>query len=833
MFKLKALFFVPLLFFYSASFAQFSPGAAGGATKVYDGKVSGTVIDSVTQAAVEFATIALINKENNKPIDGAVTDENGNFKIKNIKNGNFKISVSFIGYTTVEIDNIDITDKKKSFHFEKIIFAADGKYLKEAVVEGEQSLIENKIDKIVFNADKDITTKGGNATDVLKKVPMVSVDLDGNVMLRGTTNIRVLINNKPSSIMAGSVADAMKMIPADNIEKVEVITSPSAKYDAEGTGGIINIITKKKNIEGLSGSVNASAGTRSSSLFGNINYKKGRFGVGSGFGGFMYRGLGNSEALRSSTTALSPFYLKQKGSNNNLGVGPSLSLNFDYDISSRNNLSLTTKVNNFYNRSNTDVDNLVSFDNNEYTEIFRRQANNKTNSLGFDVNLDYKRSFKNPSKEFTVSLQTIRSNRTTAYDALQYTPSDSLTLDETSENLNVNKEHTLQIDYVLPVNKKIELEAGAKGILRNVNSDFDFNVFDFASQQYNYDSIRSNVFDYDQNVAAAYLQSSFKIKDKYGIKAGARFEQTYVKGDNSIKDNKIFRNDYYNVIPSVTVSYTNKKRNTLKLSYTQRIQRPSMQFLNPYVNDSDPNNISYGNPTLEPELSHAMEMGYNFFKGFSSINTSLYHRRTNNSIENIRFINANNILVSTYDNIGKNTSTGMSLGGNYMYKMKFMIGGNFNVFYYTVNSNTENFKLKNDGINYNINFFSSYTFTNRWGVQGFGNFNGPKYTVQGKSTSFFFYSVGARREFKSKKGGVSFGLDNFASPIMNFKSEYKGDDFTSVSDNKILFFGARISLDYRFGKMEFKNSEKKKRIKNDDLKQGEGDGMGGGMGGGK
>ncbi|MBK8846893.1 MAG: TonB-dependent receptor [Bacteroidetes bacterium] len=826
-FKTIFLSLILILNYSEYAIAQLGVGGLGGgnAAKVYDGKISGRVIDASTNLPVEFATIALINKENNRATDGAVTDEQGEFKIKNLKNGNYKLNITFIGYITFEIDSIDISEKKTNYNLGKIVLQPDQKLLKEAVVEGEVSLIENKIDKIVFNASKDITTKGGNAGDVLKKVPMVSVDLEGNVMLRGTTNIRVLINNKPSSIMASSVADAMKMIPADEIDKVEVITNPSAKYDAEGTGGIINIITKKKNMEGLSGSFNLGLGTRSSNLFSNLNYRKGRVGVGGGIGGFGYFGLGNSVALRQNETPAGDFYLKQTGDNQNTGAGPFAQLNFDIDLSSRNSIAINSRLNNFFNWSNTQVGNFASANNESFAFLFDRDTRNKTRSIGLDVSVDYKRSFKNPDKEFSISGQVTNNNRNVGYDAQQFNNANTLTLDETSLNKAVNREYTLQADYVLPINKKIEFETGAKGIRRNVNSEFDFELFDFVTQQYNYDSIRSNKFDYDQDVLAAYAQSSFKIKTKYGIKAGVRYERTIINGDFSRKDNVLFTQDYDNIIPSITVSYTGKKKNTFKLSYTQRIQRPSMQFLNPYVNDADPKNISYGNPALDPELSHSFETGYNFFKGFSSINTSLYHRRTNNAIENIRFVNSNNALVSTYANIGKNTSTGATIGGNYMYQMKLMIGGNFNVFYYTVKSTNDTIDLTNDGINYSINFFGSYTFKNGWGIQSYCNFNGPRYTVQGKATSFFYYSLGSRKEFKNKKGGWGIGLDNFATPFINFKSEYNDPRFTSTSNNRILFLGIRFSVDYRFGKMEFKNNDKKKKIKNDDLKQGEGDGM--------
>lgn len=346
-----------------------------------------------------------------------------------------------------------------------------------------------------------------------------------------------------------------------------------------------------------------------------------------------------------------------------------------------------------------------------------------------------------------------------------------------------------------------------------------------------FDPVRSNVFDYEQKIYAGYLQSSFTFS-RFGIKAGVRYEKTDVEGKFD-KSNDPFSSSYDNVIPSATVSYKKAGRYNVKLSYTQRIQRPSMNYLNPYVNSSDKYNITYGNPDLEAEKSHAFELGYNIFRGFGSINTSFYNRFTNNAIESIRFIDENDVYITTYDNIGKNYSTGASVGGNYIWKLKIIVGGNFNIFYYKVISVDPLLGFSNDGINYNVNMFISYKFNDKWGVQTFGNFNGPKYSVQGKSTSFFYYNLSLRRSFKGDRGGIGLGLDNFVSRYIYFKNTYTGNDFTYINTNRINFIGVRLSFDYRFGKMEFKQS-KKSGIKNDDLKEGGDDSQQGGqMGGGK
>jgi outer membrane receptor protein involved in Fe transport len=801
----------------------------GGAAKIYDGKISGNVIDATTNKYVEFANVALYKMTDTiKPIDGTVTDEKGAFKLKDIKLGKYRVAVSFIGYKNHNTDSIVITDKKPVIELGKILMQPNSKLLKEATIVEEAPLIENQIDKLVYNASKDLTVKGGNAADVLRNVPMVTVDLDGNVELRGTQNIRVLINNKPSNIMAASVADALKMIPADEIDKVEVITSPSAKYDAEGTGGIINIITKRKTMQGMSGSVNVGAGTRSSNLFGNINYREGRFGIGANVGGFGYFGNGNLNAQREDINPVVNSYLKQQGPNTILGVGPYAQLTSDYDINSKNSLNASFKLSGMLNHTTSEIDNSLSFDASNYEAWFTNNTDVKTNRLGYDANLDYKRTFAKPDEELTMSAQLTNNNSNTNY----YVFHDSVEVvnyQEKSVNEGINREATFQADYVYPFSKKATLETGMKAILRNVNSNYTYQFFDYSTNEYVSDPALDNIFDYDQNIYAGYLQGSTTFK-RWGFKAGLRYEFTDIYGNfQNATNNPPINTDYQNYIPSATVSYTKSGKFSTKFSYTQRIQRPSITFLNPYINQSDPTNISYGNPDLDPERSQSFELGYSLFRKFGSINASVYHRFTNNAIESIRFVDTNQVYNTTYANLGQNTTTGASISANIISKQKLIIGGNFNIYYYTVNADT--IDLENSGINYNISIFGSYKFNKTWAVQAFGNFNGPKYSLQGKTTSFFFYNASVKREFKNEKGSFGLGLDNFLSPYLKFKSEYSGPGFNFQSTNKFFFLGVRVSFEYRFGKVEFTGG-KKKKIKNDDLKQGEEGGMGG-MGGGK
>jgi outer membrane receptor protein involved in Fe transport len=792
--------------------AQIGPlsGGAGNSQKVYDGRITGMVLNRQTGEPLEVANVALYKINSQKPLDGTITDDRGFFRIKNIKPGWYRLSVSFLGFASRTIDSIHITDKKYNIELGRIYLEPNTEMLKEAIIEAEVPLIETKIDKLVYHADKDISIKGGNATDVLRKVPMLTVDLEGNVSLQGTQNIRVLINNKPSAVMAASVAEALKMIPADEIEKVEVITSPSAKYDAEGTGGIINIITRKKVMEGLSGSVYAGAGTRSSNLFGNVNMRKGRFGTGLNLGGFSYRGKGKMETSRSTPFSL----LTQNGSNLNTGYGPFIQWTTDYDYDSRNNISTGLRLRNFRHQSEGNLYNVFVFPALPASSYFNNTYQSATDGWNYDAHADYRRKFNTEEQEFSFSVQLTHNERNTDNHFTRlYDLQPDVPVKDNNVNESTNKEFTLQADYVHPINKKITVETGAKSILRDVMSEYTYRTE--INGHFQDDDKRSNIFDYKQKVYAGYIQGSVSLKT-LGFKAGARYEHTAIEGIFKKGTGVAFSNDYGNLVPSVTVSYRKAGRHSIKIAYTQRIQRPGMFYLNPYVNTSDPTSVTYGNPYLHAERSHSFELSKNLFRKFGSINTSIYHRFTNNAIESIRFVDTSDVYVTTYDNLGRNYSTGVSLSANVMWKT-FILGGNFNLWYYRVKSST-NDALYNDGINYNAGGFVSYKFNKRWGIQGFGNFNGPRISLQGKSTSFFYYNLSLRYSFSDDRGGIGLGLDNFASPYLWMRNEYKGDGFTYNNANRINFLGVRLSLDYRFGKMTFRDSSRRS-IRNEDLKE--------------
>ena len=776
---------------------------------------------------VEFATVALISQSSGKPVDGAITDEKGRFTINRIAAGQYKVTVSFLGYATKTVDQVTISGNKNEVSLGTVSLQSDTKALKEVAITGEKPLVEDKVDRMVYNAEKDITNVGGTAGDVLKKVPGLTVDLEGNVQLRGSSNIRVLINNKPSSIMATSIADALKQIPSDQIKTVEVITSPSARYDAEGTAGIINIVLKKNGLQGINGNANASYGTRNSNVGGNVNFRKNQFGLNTSLGHNWNNNPGRNTAETTYEGNPGLDRLSQRMTGKRVGSFDFVQLGADYDLNKKNNIAAGIRF------QSGDLAFKTTQTSEQYLNGVIRDRNTRANNNAFevsnyDLNLDYTKTFDKQGQELTFLGLLSRSNRDNHNFADVY--GQDMQLKQREKNLNdaFNEEITFQTDYTHPLKTSHILEVGAKAILRTANSDFRFSLADPASAPYILQPRRSDEFTYDQNVVASYASYGFSLDKKYNFKVGGRYEHTAIDG-NFVSSGTAVKQDYDNLIPSIAVSRTLKNNQTVKLNYTRRIQRPQLFYLNPFVNNMDTFNIQRGNPKLAAELTDAYELSYStFFKSGTSLNASLYWRQTNNSIQSFTLPLDNGVNETTFGNIGRNASYGMSLFGNTKFLSKGNVSGNVNFYY--VDLESKQLQAANSSLMYNANLNVSYAFAKGLSAQMFGMFNSPRVTLQGQSSSWTYYNLALKKEILKKKGSISAGVDNPFSETLKQRNTFKTDKseqnlISSQQESTLYVYTrqVRVSLNYQFGKMDFKSApRRKKKISNDDAKQGEG-----------
>lgn len=822
--------FLPLFFLLSNInflFAQFV--GVGNVTQTITGKISGVIIDSLTLKPVDYATISVSNYGQTNSTNGTVADGNGNFKLDKIKAGKYRVTVSFIGYKTKIIEPVITTDFKLDINLGSIFLASNTKLLNEVVVEWQALLIENKIDKLVYNAEKDVSIAGGNATDVLRKVPLLSVDFDGNVSLRGSSNITVLINGKPSGTMAGNMADALKAIPADQIKNVEVITSPSAKYDAEGTSGIINIITKKNNLEGISGSVNAGVGVRQNSGNFNINAKKNRLALTGNYGGFYsWPALSKLTFNRINTTNNQLF--SQYGESTTDRLSTNGALGADYDFNKFNSFNTNIKLNWF----RTTVD---GFNNNQIVDLlnaynFKRNTDNKTQVLGYDWNNNFTHKFKKEGQEVSLAAQMSNSNLINDYQSgFEFNSNFIPDSAEVGESNAQNHETTFQIDYTHPFNK-IVLESGVKTIIRDISNRSDVKSFFPVSNTTNTLAGRNFLYNYNQNVYAAYTTLGFTLAKKYGFKLGARFEETQINGLSAGLSNiKPFNSIYDNFVPSIVVSRSFKNSRTLKLSYNKRLQRPSLFYLNPFRNSADPLNQTEGNPFLSPELANNFEFNFSTFIKTTVLNASVYYRHTSNLIEgvvqnqkiNVGTNNEKNYSLTTYQNVGSNNSFGFNFFGSINPVKKLTLRANLNAYSYNINLGTVTTAITaakdQTYFMYNGYFNATWVLNKGYTFETFLIANAPRRTFQGRNPSFNMWNLGVKKEMWKKKGSIGVTVIDPFNGRKNFDSEINNSQFTQSSNFSIPFRSVGVSFSYKFGQL--KVQETKKVIKNDDLKQGE------------
>lgn len=808
-------------------------------------KISGTVIDSLTQRPVEFANVALALPSSETPIDGTICDDKGEFTLSKVSPGSYQLLISFIGFETKVIA---ITVGEKNVDAGTIIISPTPQILEAVTVEGQKALIEERVDRMVYNAENDLTTRGGDATDVLKRVPMLSVDLDGNVSLRGNQNIMVLINNKPSSIMASSISDALKQIPADEIKSVEVITSPSAKYDAEGSAGIINIITKKNTFHGLTLNINSGFGLRGSNLGLNGNYRVGKMGFSlGGFGRANYNVNGNFENEQLTRTfnedgSVNETLNIQRADTRNSGLFGNYNLGWDYDIDKKNTLAASVRFG--VRNHNTYQDNLTTqryVDNTlSASTLAENQSKNAFNNV--DANFSYTHYYDKPQRELSFQSMFSRNNGNSFFENFVFDPDNGSLINQfLNDNDSYNQEVTFQGDYQTPIGSNQMLEVGGKTIMRSVLSEFaSFQATDGGAYQ---PAIRpgfNNNLNYDQDITAAYLAHTLAMKNGYSIKAGARYEYTTISAYTLTEDN-IEIPSYNVLVPSVNVSKKMKNGNTLKGSYNRRIQRPSIRYLNPNIQRSNNLDVTVGNPQLHPEYTDNYELSYSTILKGLVLNVSTFARFTNDGIQSVRVpdvIDGVAVLKTTYQNIGTDNAYGSSIFLN-VNAGKLSLNGGTDIYYAALNNNNpvDSLRAGNEGVVVSGRVFGSYNFSKGWGAQFFSFYRGRQVQLQGTQGGFYIYSLGLRKEFNEKRGTIGFAAENFLQRSLKIRTQIESPLLQQNSLNTRNNLSFRFTFTYRIGKMSVDQRPRRKRtINNDDLKDDGGDGgmqMGGTEGGGQ
>ena len=672
---------------------------------------------------------------------------------------------------------------------------------------------------LIYNAEKDISNQGGTAADVLRKAPILNVDAAGNVTMRGNANLRILINGKYSGQMARSPGDALNMMPAGSIKSIEIITSPSARYDAEGAAGVINIITKKGQ-QSSGGTIEIVGGNLEQAINPRITLNRDKWNINSNLHLHKFRNKELSAVDRVSLeNGVETGRIRQNIVRDNTKPHSSGDLQIEYAPDSVNlfNFSLNGWLGSW--PQNSEQHNRRYLSDGTLIEEFHQSVKTKAPNKGLDFNLGYTRKFKNPGQELYLMAQHNRSLDDYNYNAFQKDQEQVLSYREKNDNRTSNKEWTFQSDFILPFSSsgKHALESGMKAILRDISSNYEVE----ASSADQPDILvpvasRTDRFDYKQNVLAAYSQIKFKWNSGWALHAGARLEGTFLEGNQrNISVN--FKNDFWNFVPSATLFKKINASNNLTLSYTKRISRPSIWDLNPNKDSQDPKNIVIGNPDLRPEevnqaeFTYALQTDHDLF-----INMSLFGRKTNNSIESIVTTDTAGVATMTKQNLASNAQYGINLSTSFTIIPGWKINSNANARYAQFKSGALN--IGNNGAAWGINLNSSWKLGSNYTVQCYGDYEARSVTLQGNTSDRFYYSFSAKKELPVKKLTISLTA---VSPFTSYISQneiVRSAGFTSTMRNQYLNRSIRVSLNWEFGGLTREKSVRK--ISNDDLKNG-------------
>lgn len=776
-------------------------------------QLKGVILDSLTQKPGEYFTVAL--KKDSTVLKTVISDEQGKFSFSAVKEGKYTLILGSIGYQSKQI-SVKIAN---DIDLGKVNMKPQGNDLNEVSITASKPIIKQEPDRIVYDTQADPESKVLSVLDMMRKVPLLSVDADDNVKLKGTGNYRILINGKPSGVLTRDPKEFLRSMPANGVQKIEVITTPPSKYESEGLSGIINIITSKKVGNGYNGNVNARMQEPfSPGLNANLTLKQGNFGANLYGGTGVWRVDGvkvidirNSRNVLPESKLYSLGY--QKTDNFWAWGGGELS----YEIDSLN--LITAEINPYGGYNQQDLAQRYDITNGADLGSYNMNSSTRYEWRGTDYTLNYQRGFKDKKEHLlTFSYKFFDNEEPQLNDVSFFNPVNyPLPLQNYRQNNNSkSREQTAQLDYINPF-KIVTVEAGVKAILRSGKGDFQSLRFDDAANDYLLDTKQSNVYSNDQNIYGIYNTYTLKMRD-WTFKAGARLEATYVTGLFE-SSNTTVKSDYFNLIPSISFNKTLKNSQSVSVGFTQRIQRPGIWDLNPFEDESRPGFIYFGNPNLEAVLSNNFELTYsNFKKG--SLNVSLTYNFANNTQQRVfQFIEAENLTRVTSLNIGKDKLLGSNVNFNYPITPKWNLSLSGNLNYIWIEGMIDGKLAKNNGVTGYANFNTSYKFEKTWKATMSANYGAPNVMLQGQSNDYYYLGFGGSKDIIKDKLTFSASVANPFQKFRAYRSYTEGPNFTQERIRENYFRRIFCSLNWKFGKLEGSIKKSERSISNDDTKK--------------
>ena len=787
-----------------------------------DFRVSGSILEKSSGLPLEFATISFINSQNNEVVTGGVTDIEGNFNIE-VPQGTYNIQFEYISYETFTLKN-KVVDKNISLPPVELNFNSES--LDEVVVRAETTEVQVRLDKKIYNIGKDLTTQGGTVSDALNNVPSVEVDVEGGISLRGNENVRILINGKPSAMAGFGSTDVLQQLPADAIERVEVITSPSARYDAEGTAGILNIILRKEKTLGFNGSISANLGVPANNgVSANLNLRTDKFNVFTTIGHYYRNPLGNAyfdNRYKTRTDAdgniIEPEFdrIIEERDYDRLFRGFNSNIGMEYFLNDQSSITGS-----FFMRFGDDkehTDNLTRrFVDNALVNRTLREEFIREKDKNYQFSLNYENRFNDDGHKLTADFQygydseerptQIEENIINNNGANQLLAADNIFETEKQD------EFLIQADYVLPMGDA-QFEAGYRGNFEKEVTDYRLDTLDINTGQYILDESLTNAFTYHENVNAVYTQYGNKFGD-FSFLLGLRLEHTQLKGETSGDLESIglgglpddiefnFDKDYLGLFPTVNLIYELSEDENITLGYNRRINRPRGWYINPFPSRSSRTTIFQGNPDLDPAFSDTFDLGYLRKIGKLTITSSVYYQYETGAFERIQedtgltTSDGINIIRSVPINLATNTRIGAEAAVLFNPARWLRLNGSFNFFKFTTEGVFNNVDYGADNTSWFARFSSKVTLPWKIDWQTNAFYRGPRENAQTKTEGIFSINMAMSKEIVKDKATVSLNI----SDLLNSRKRSQVTDtqfFNSDSEFQWRERQITLSLIYRF-----------------------------------
>ena len=766
--------------------------------------ISGIVSSLDNDELLEYATITLLNTENNNVVTGGITDNFGKFSIP-AQAGTYNILIEYISFKNLTLNNVVINS---NFELGKIQLELDYESLSEVEIIAEETTVEVKLDKKIYTVGRDLSVRGGNAGDVLDNIPSVSVDIEGNILLRGNDAARILINGKPSSLV-GIDSKFLQQLPSDAIEKVEVITSPSARYEAQGSGGIINIILRKSKKLGLNGSLSSSIGDpKRNALSSNLNYRDGKlnFFNSSGWNDNLSPGGGynNSEYYNGDGPST---YFQEDRQRKRLNTGYFLNNGVEWYLSDKTSIVGSF----FFNRGESDniqnnfIDQVDGFGGNILNQTVQTE-NESDEDFNREYNFNYETNFDESGHKLTIDLQLDNSEEYENGDVLR----DNV-LDEIINTKEDNNSYLIKADYVYPIGENKQFEAGIR--ISEDDDITDYKVFENINSEITEDFDQSNVFQYKEQINALYTQYGVKVEDKYSFLLGLRVENT-IKDINQLTTEDFTNKNETGLFPTFNFGLELSDDETLTFGYNRRIRRPWSRFINPFPSKTSPLNIFRGNPNLNPTYSNNVDIGYlKRFESSFTINTSAYFQRSTNTFNFINEENGETVTLNGIDvpvverfpiNLSTNERFGFELNLSYRKGRKWNINSNFNLYSNKVEGTYNDFVFDNESLSWSFRLNNKLTLPGKIEWQTRMNYRGPEETAITKRDGNFSIDLAFSKELFNDNASLTFNVRDLLDQG-GWKTETFNETFYNDSEYRWRQRSYTLNFTYRFNQKKNQN----------------------------